>query len=132
MYICPCFFLICNAGKTLSSHKSQEDIKRNLTVRRKLAAIYTRKSGSASPSARYVSHNRVTRWKGICKNRSLGLCFRNTASKKVFINNVELQKDKKKYLINIKGRKTDLAYQETIEPTKSKLKKLKPLLFHVR
>lgn len=32
-----------------------------ITVKRKLAKMYTRKSGNASPSARYVSHRRVTR-----------------------------------------------------------------------
>jgi len=36
-----------------------------LTVRRKLANIYIRKSGKSSPSAKYVSQRRVMRWNGI-------------------------------------------------------------------
>lgn len=36
-------------------------------VSRKLAHTYTRKSAKPSPSARYVSHNRHTRWNGNCR-----------------------------------------------------------------
>ena len=62
-----CLFPIFLSSKPiLDSNKQKEanytgEEREILTVKRKLANMYTRKSGNASPSARYVSHNRVTR-----------------------------------------------------------------------
>ena len=59
------------------------------TVKRKLAAMYTRKSGRASPSARYVSHSRLTRLKGICSK----ICY--------FVNSTTTVVKRKKIYVHI-------------------------------
>ena len=59
----------CSHYKVFNQELNRLKERLYLTVNRKLANMYTKNSGNASPSARYVSHKRVTRWKGICRSK---------------------------------------------------------------